>query len=240
MAIDQQAQTIAKQYGLDPNIFASLIQTESSLNPNVGANSLGYSGLGQLSPALVHQYGINPANANENLTVSAKTLSSFLSQYHGNYLNALSNYKGAENNPLARSQAQHVLDVAASNAMISGSGNVVANSGSANNSSAPAPDSGMYNSIVSPSLYNSISNAASNATSAVTNALPSIPSASSIGSAIMSPVTNAWNSFIAWLQASLANVALVIVGGVVLIGVLFYAIKDPVTDFATKVAAVGA
>ena len=56
----------------------------------------------------------------------------------------------------------------------------------------------------------------------------------------MSPVTNAWNSFIAWLQASVANVALVLIGGVVLIGVLFYAIKDPIVDFASKAATIGA
>ena len=212
LAIDQQAQAVAKQYGLDPNIFASLIYSESSLNPNIGANSIGYTGLGQLSPALVAANGIDPNNAAQNLDVSAKTLHAFLSQYHGNYLNALSNYKGAENNPLARAQAAHVLDIAASNAMVNGHGIVVSGSGGTYDASTSAPATGVVATVVN--FLNK----------PLTDYLPA-----SIKHPLDTAVKSTISPVFSWVTSRLADIALVLIGATLIIIVTTEALGDSVT-----------
>ncbi len=254
LVVDQQAQAIAKQYGLDPTIFASLIYTESSFDPNIGANSLGYSGLGQLSPALVAANHIDPANAAQNLSVSAQTLKAFLTHYGGNYLNALSNYKGAENNPLARSQAQHVLDVAASGSMASGTGNVSASASDGAQGPSQAANAGPIvmtplaplpassgsataNNSTSPGLlgtiYNDVAGAASSAASAAGNVMLYDPT-NAVSSAL------GLNKIGSWLYSEMANFGLIVLGGAAIIGLLMYSAKDQIGGALETVAKVGA
>jgi len=97
----------AQQYGIPPSLLSALIQSESGGDP-YATNAAGYAGLGQISPANVRALGINPYDPAENINASASILSGFYRKY-GNWEDALTNYKGSIDSPVARSQALQVL-----------------------------------------------------------------------------------------------------------------------------------
>lgn len=84
------AKRYARQYGIPPNLFLSLISHESGWNPNA-VSPAGAVGFGQLMPGTASGLGVNPNNPRQNLKGSAEYLSD---QFHrfGNWRLALAAY----------------------------------------------------------------------------------------------------------------------------------------------------
>lgn len=84
------ADQAADRYGIDRNIFRSLIQHESSWNPNA-VSPAGAIGFGQLMPGTAADLGVNPYDPQSNLDGAARYLSQQLSTF-GSYELALAAY----------------------------------------------------------------------------------------------------------------------------------------------------
>src|SRR5262245_14358809 len=79
-----QARRAAKEVGIDPGLFTSLVQHESGFNPNAGSPA-GAHGLSQLMPgtarALGQRYGINTSTPYGNLLGGAHYLKEQLDRF---------------------------------------------------------------------------------------------------------------------------------------------------------------
>ena len=64
---------LAERYGLPPNVFVSLIQNESSYNPNARSPK-GAIGLAQLMPGTARDLGVDPTDWRQNLEGGARYL----------------------------------------------------------------------------------------------------------------------------------------------------------------------
>lgn len=83
----------ANYHGLDPNVFAGMINVESSGNPNALNKSSGAAGLGQLIPSNFAKYGVkNPYDIDQNLDASAHLLADNLKAANGDMNLALKYY----------------------------------------------------------------------------------------------------------------------------------------------------
>lgn len=80
----------ARQYGIPPALFRSLISHESGWNPNT-VSPAGALGFGQLMPGTAQGLGVNPHNPRQNLKGAAKYLSGQY-QTFGNWKLALAAY----------------------------------------------------------------------------------------------------------------------------------------------------
>lgn len=101
------ADAAAVKYGVPIPIFRSLINTESSWNPNAVGTS-GDTGLTQLTPRIYKYLNVNPWNPAQNLDGGAK----FLSELYGKYKNwpdALAHYNAGFNLKNGRGYADKVL-----------------------------------------------------------------------------------------------------------------------------------
>jgi len=85
------ATKVAKEYGVDPDLFHRLIAAESSWNPNIVSRA-GAIGLGQLMPGTAKALGVDPRNPEQNLRGAAKYLSQQLKAFGGNVSHALAAY----------------------------------------------------------------------------------------------------------------------------------------------------
>lgn len=87
---------VAQQNGLDPALFAALIQQESSFDPNAKSRA-GARGLTQLMPETAKALGVkNIDDLMENLNGGAKYLKQLLDERHGNVEEALSMYNSGK------------------------------------------------------------------------------------------------------------------------------------------------
>lgn len=91
------ARRLALANGLDPNIFAALINKESGWNPDAVNPKSGASGLGQLMPGNMFAFGEQGWMPEDNLDISAKLLSQYLRESGGDYRKALKKYGGFVN-----------------------------------------------------------------------------------------------------------------------------------------------
>ena len=71
--IIEMAREVARQEGIDPNLFISLIQQESNFDP-MAVSSKGAIGLTQLMPSTAKELGVDPNNMMQNLTGGARYL----------------------------------------------------------------------------------------------------------------------------------------------------------------------
>ncbi|MFZ9080338.1 MAG: lytic transglycosylase domain-containing protein [Alphaproteobacteria bacterium] len=103
----EMAQDIAKQEGIDPDIFVRLIQQESSFDPDA-VSEKGAAGLPQIMPktALKPGYGVEAISLEDrfdpeiSLRFGAQYLRAMLDKYDGDYARALAAYnKGPGGTP---------------------------------------------------------------------------------------------------------------------------------------------
>jgi len=87
----QQADAIARQVGVPPALFKSIIRHESGGNPKARspAGAIGYT---QLMPGTARALGVNPHNPYQNLLGGARYLKRQLAAYNGNVKMALAAY----------------------------------------------------------------------------------------------------------------------------------------------------
>lgn len=86
------AREIAREKGIDPDIFVEQIQQESQFNPQAKSHA-GAMGLGQLMPETARELGVkNPYNPEENLRGAATYLQQNLRRFDGDYRLALAAY----------------------------------------------------------------------------------------------------------------------------------------------------
>ena len=86
-------QASAIKYGVEPGLLASVIQQESSGNPNAVNSSSGAQGLMQLLPSTASWLGVgDPFNPAQNIDGGAKFLSQLLTKYNGDQSLALAAY----------------------------------------------------------------------------------------------------------------------------------------------------
>ncbi len=90
VALKKLAAEAAVKYGLDPNLFDAVIQTESGFNPNSGSGK-GAIGLSQLMPGTARSLGADPYEPMQNLEAGAKYLKEQMDHY-GNLQLALAAY----------------------------------------------------------------------------------------------------------------------------------------------------
>lgn len=82
-------QSAAQQYNLDPNIIRSLVNVESSGNPNAVNPTTGASGLLQFIPATAKAYGINPLDPAQAINAGAKMFRENLDRFGGDVPSAV-------------------------------------------------------------------------------------------------------------------------------------------------------
>lgn len=86
------AQKIAREYGLNPSIFAKLVRQESGGDPNARSPA-GAEGLTQLMPGTARGLGVkNPRDPEQSLRGGAKYLKQQLKTFKGDYRKALAAY----------------------------------------------------------------------------------------------------------------------------------------------------
>lgn len=105
-----QAEKAALDYGLDPDLFASLITVESSWNPEA-VSPKGAIGLGQLMPGTAKELGVNPWDPQQNLYGAAAYLSQQIEASGGDVCRGLAAYNagpGGEKKGLGKDYAKKV------------------------------------------------------------------------------------------------------------------------------------
>ena len=90
---DSLIQAAGQKYNVDPQLIASIVQTESSGNPNAYNSEYGATGLGQQIPATAKALGIDPKDPAQSIEGVAKLLDENLSRY-GNAEQAVLAYHG--------------------------------------------------------------------------------------------------------------------------------------------------
>jgi Transglycosylase SLT domain len=86
----------AAKYNIPEALFAAIIDTESSGNPQA-VSPKGAKGLGQLSDLLIKHYGVtDPFDPVQNLDASAKHLAYLLNKYQGSLSKAVAAYNAGE------------------------------------------------------------------------------------------------------------------------------------------------
>lgn len=90
---DSLIQAAGQKYNVDPQLIASIVQTESSGNPNAYNSEYGATGLGQQIPATAKALGIDPKDPAQSIEGVAKLLDENLSRY-GNPEQAVLAYHG--------------------------------------------------------------------------------------------------------------------------------------------------
>jgi hypothetical protein len=106
MAADLRAlaNQYAEQYGVDPAVFAALVQQESGWNPNARNEGSGAYGLTQAMPATARDpgFGVAPltdtSDPGEQLRFGAEYFSKMLERYDGNVEKALAAYNWGPGN----------------------------------------------------------------------------------------------------------------------------------------------
>lgn len=88
------ARSLAKQYGIDPDLFLAVIKRESSWNPSARNTESGAYGFGQLMPGNMHAFGLSGSDPGENLMIAARLLGQYLQESRGDTFRALESYNG--------------------------------------------------------------------------------------------------------------------------------------------------
>jgi soluble lytic murein transglycosylase-like protein len=92
-----RAREIASQVGIDPDIFAALIFSESSFRPDAVGPELRSGthavGIAQFLPETAKQFKIDPRDPEQSLLAAAQYLKTLYKRY-GNYEQAVAAYKG--------------------------------------------------------------------------------------------------------------------------------------------------
>lgn len=92
------ARQMAERYGVDPDIFVRLIETESSFNPRARNERTGATGLAQVMGPTAQDpgFGVAPLRDRmdpvESLRFGAEYLAAMLRRYEGDYPRALAAY----------------------------------------------------------------------------------------------------------------------------------------------------
>ncbi len=90
--LDAFIQKAANTYKLDPNLIASIINTQSDFNPNA-VSPAGAQGLMQLMPATAAELGVtNAFDPEQNIMGASRYLKNLISRYNGNLGMALTAY----------------------------------------------------------------------------------------------------------------------------------------------------
>jgi soluble lytic murein transglycosylase-like protein len=91
-----QINAAAATYGIDPNILAGLLYTESNFNPSA-ISSAGAQGIAQFMPATAAQYGVNTSDPTSSINGAAHYLSDLYNEF-GSWPAALTAYNAGPGN----------------------------------------------------------------------------------------------------------------------------------------------
>lgn len=91
------ARAVAKQYGVDPDIFVRQINQESGFKVKA-QSGVGARGIAQFMPSTAAQYGVNVNDPYSSLDGAARHMKDMLARYHGDYRYALAAYNAGAGN----------------------------------------------------------------------------------------------------------------------------------------------
>lgn len=90
-AIRAKITTVAKKYGIRPEIAIAQIWQESRFNPNA-RSPVGAAGIAQFMPATAREYGVNVADVDSSLDGYGRFMQRLLRMFGGDYPKALAAY----------------------------------------------------------------------------------------------------------------------------------------------------